>query len=125
MVGQQYRIMRRTKLAANSDAEKRLYRADVLAGRKCKAAAVKGKKKREFFRKRLVLQVSVAAQPMAAGNSSSFSLAPNQQYSSSSARAVPVVQGLGPCFLCGKMGHFRKSCPVLQILALYRVSNRN
>ena len=97
----------------------------MLAGRKCKAAAAKGKKKREFFRKRLVVQVSVAAQPMAAGNSSSYSLAPNQQYSSSSARAVPVVQGLGPCFLCGKMGHFRKSCPVLQILALYRVSNRN
>ena len=23
-------------------------------------------------------------------------------------------QSLRPCFLCGKLGHFRKSCPLLQ-----------
>ena len=39
------------ELAANSDDEKRLYRAEMRAGRKCKAAAAKGKKKRELLRK--------------------------------------------------------------------------
>ena len=37
------------ELAANSDDKKRLYRAEMQAGRKCKAAAAKGKKKRECF----------------------------------------------------------------------------
>ena len=35
------------ELAANSDDEKRLYRAEMRAGRKFMAAAAKGKKKRE------------------------------------------------------------------------------
>lgn len=39
------------ELAANSDDEKRLFSAEMRAGRKCKAAAAKGKKKREFLRK--------------------------------------------------------------------------
>ena len=98
------------ELAANSDDEKRLFRAEMRAGRKCKAAAAKGKKKREFLRKdwrsRAQLQLSSAA-----GDSSS---PPNQQSSSSSGRSIPIVQGLGPCFLCGRMGHFRKSYPLLQ-----------
>lgn len=37
------------ELAANSDDEKRLYRTEMQAGMKSRAAASKGKKKREFF----------------------------------------------------------------------------
>ena len=66
------------ELVANSDDEKRLFRAEMRASRKCKAAAAKGKKKREFLRKdwrsRAQLQLSSAA-----GDSSP---APNQHSSS-------------------------------------------
>ena len=27
---------------------------------------------------------------------------------------------LGPCFLCGRMGHYRKACPLMQKLQLLR-----
>ena len=52
------------ELAANSNDEKRLFRAEMRAGRRCKAAAAKGeKKKRErVSKKRLAVQGSVAAQ---------------------------------------------------------------
>ena len=36
----------------------------------------------------------------------------SQQSSSSLSGSILVVHGLGPCFLCGKTGQFRRSCPL-------------
>ena len=95
------------ELAANSDDEKRLYRAEMRAGRKCKAAAAKGKKKRELLRKDWRSRPQLQLSPVGGDSQNSFSLASNQQSSSSSTRSIPVVQSLGPCFLCGRMGNCR------------------
>ena len=99
------------KLAANSDDKKRLYRVEMRAGGKLKAAAAKGQEI-ELLRKNWQSRAQLKPSP-AAGDSTSFSSASNQQSSSSSVRCIPTVQGLG-CFLCKRMGHFRKSCPLLQ-----------
>ena len=93
------------ELAENSDDEKRLYRAEMRAGRKLKAAAAKNRKRKEFLKKPQLQTDS----PTTSG----AGLVSSQWSSSSSSGSVPVVHGLGPCFLCGKMGHFRKSCPLV------------
>ena len=100
------------ELADNSDDEKRLYRAELRAGRKVKAAAAKNRKKKDGLKKEW--------RPRSVGplDSQSPSSSHVQQSSSSTSiaatRTIPTVQGLGPCFLCGKMGHYRRACPVLQ-----------
>ena len=100
------------ELADNSDDEKRLYRAELRAGRKVKAAAAKNRKKKDGLKKEW--------RPRSVGplDSQSPFLSHVQQSSSSTSiaatRTIPTVQGLGPCFLCGKMGHYRRACPVLQ-----------
>ena len=37
----------------------------------------------------------------------------SQRSSSSLSGSIPVVHGLGPCFLCGRTGQFRRSCPLV------------
>ena len=100
------------ELADNSDNEKWLYRAELRAGRKVKAVAAKNRKKKDGLKKEW--------RPRSVGplDSQSPSSSHVQQSSSSTSiaatRTIPTVQGLGPCFLCGKMGHYRRACPVLQ-----------
>ena len=99
------------ELADNSDDEKRLYRAKLHAGRRIKAAAAKNKKKKDGFRKEW------RPRPQSLDSQSPPSSHVQQSSSSTSiaaARTIPTVQGLGPCFLCGKMGRFRRTCPLLQ-----------
>ena len=70
------------KLAANSDDKKRLHRAEIRVGGEFKAAAAKGQEiERKDWRSRAQLKPSPAA-----GDSTSFSSASNQQFSSSSMR---------------------------------------
>ena len=92
------------ELAENSDDEKRLYRAEMRAGRKLKAAAAKNRKTKEFLRKEW--------RPGSPTTSDAGSVS-SQRSSSSSSGSIPVVHGLGTCFLCGKRGHFRRSCPLV------------
>ena len=99
------------ELAENSDDEKRLYRAEMRAGRiKLKAAAAKNRKRKELLRKDWRSKVQLQT---GSPTTSDAGLVSSQRSSSSSSGSIPVVHGLGPCFLCGKMGHFRKSCPLV------------
>ena len=98
------------ELAENSDDEKRLYRAEMRAGRKLKAAAAKNRKRKEFIRKEWRPKAQLQTGSPTTSDAGSVS---SQRSSSSSSGSIPVVHGLGPCFLCGKMGHFRRSCPLV------------
>ena len=103
------------ELAEDSDDEKRLFRAEARAGRKAKAAqAAKLKKRRSM----------VSRKPQSSGMPASVASLNSQQLAQPQAWPQPATgrnaystaapQSLGPCFLCGKLGHFRKSCPLLQ-----------
>ncbi len=106
------------ELADNSDDEKRLYKAELRAGRKRKVAeAAKGKQRK-----------GVSARPgpsrypgKTVGNAAQLPLQTFPMAVQPGQR-MPFVMGpgttstLGPCFQCGKMGHFRKACPLLQNL---------
>ena len=100
------------ELAENSDDEKRLYRAEMRAGRKLKAAAAKNRKKKEFIRKEWTPKAQLQTGSPTTMQRCWFSEFPAVLLYSSSG-SIPVVHGLGPCFLCGKMGHFRRSCPLV------------
>ena len=108
------------ELADNSDDEKRLFRAEARAGRKkqksVREAKKKGSSKKPFkapwsntFPSGGVPALSGAAMLHNTGLLTQ-PYGPKQNVSSH----INVSQ-LGPCWLCGKMGHFRKSCPLLQL----------
>ena len=87
------------ELAENSDDEKRLYRAEMRAGRKLKAAAAKNRKRKEFLKKEW--RSSKPQLQTDSPTTSGAGLVSSQRSSSSSSGSIPVVHGLGPCLLCG------------------------
>ena len=100
------------ELADNSDDEKHLFKAEARAGRKVKAiqAAKLKKKKGTFPRKPQYATSSGMATGLATGSQQLAQL----PWQHPGRNAYPPSQNLGPCFQSGKLGHFRKSCPLLQ-----------
>ena len=101
------------ELADDSDDEKRLLKAEARAGRKLKQKVAKTKSKKNFKKPNgwwsRVQVGNTGANANAAGLSS------QGQFSGVKvAQAVPQsgVSQLGPCFVCGGMGHFKNQCPV-------------
>ena len=85
-------------MTADSDDEKKLFKAEARAGRK------KSKTKKPYKKPGGWWQKIAANSNMAAGTSAGL----GGQVSASSAAVLPQPAGtqLGPCFVCGKMGHF-------------------
>ena len=97
------------ELADDSDDEKRLYKAEGRAGRKIKEAKAKTKKK-PLRKSPPWWQPKPGVTSQGVFNTGQSS---TQFTQPSKSPAQPVPQVLGPCFQCGKMGHFRRACPLL------------
>ena len=114
------------ELADNSDDEKRLFRAEVRAGRKIKQKSAKETKKKGGAAKKPFRSSWLSPSPWSwsgeqaqPGGSATVGmqwLAPQYVSQGSRLPSMPNTTNnqLGPCFLCGKLGHFRKGCPLLQ-----------
>ena len=105
------------ELADGEDDEKRIQRSDFRAGRKLKIA--KGKKV-PFKKKAQSVNDSVGTPSSSSGVSQlvaallpSIGRWPASPGPSPSAVSGAYGKSLGPCFYCGKQGHFRKSCPLI------------
>lgn len=92
------------ELADGSDDEKRLYKAELRAGKKVKAGKGKRKSANKSSWKPRWQPPSIASAEVAPQPSSSNGVKP-------SATGRPAQSMLGPCFECGKMGHLKSSCP--------------
>ena len=103
------------ELAEDSDDEKCLFRAEARAGRKAKAAQAAKLKKRSSMASR---KPQSSGMPASVASLNSQQLAHPEAWpqlvTGRNAYSTAAPQSLGPCFLCGKLGHFRKSCPLLQ-----------
>ena len=103
------------KLAEDSDDEKCLIRLEARAGRKAKAAQAAKLKKRRSMASR---KPQSSSMPASIASLNSQQLAQPQAWpqpvTGQNAYSTAAPQSLGLCFLCSKLGHFRKSCPLLQ-----------
>ena len=114
------------ELADNSDDKKRLFRAEVRAGRKIKQKSVEEAKKKGAPAKKPYRSSWSSPSPWSwsgehaqPGGSATLGmqwlvLQYVRQGSRLSSMPNTTNNQLGPCFLCGKLGHFRKGCPLLQ-----------
>ena len=122
------------ELAANSDDEKHMQKAEFRAGRKLKASAAKNMKKKAGLLQKRPRQVPLKYTTPPSGPATQFSLSgamPAQQFAggypvqyskwpgvlgaASAAIATPPLHGR--CFNCGKVGHVKRYCPLLQPMA--------
>ena len=105
------------ELASNSNDEKRIYRAELRAAKKVKSAGQKAANKKKFNRgwKSFGGMATHTSQHLhrqfSASLQSGGAVLPHGVASSS--LPVGARQVVGPCFQCGKEGHFRRSCPLL------------
>ena len=96
------------ELADGSDDEKRLYRAEMRAGKKAKS--VKARKRKEFFPKRDWLS-RPKWQPQSANAVNGLIPQPSSSSGIKLPPTRPAHSMLSPCFECGKLGHLKYSCP--------------
>lgn len=104
------------ELAEDSDDEKKLFKAEARAGRKRRLAKGKATAKKNFKKPGLWWQRSNSyfnAVPATSGPVGQVAAVPGASSSAAMSQPQPSSQ-LGPCFVCGKMGHFKKACPVWQ-----------
>ena len=99
------------ELTDNSDNEKHMYKVELHAGRKRTApeAAKNQKVKKGATARAGFAQYPVRGDSMALANPQAIQAASIQR-----TIAPASVSSLGPYFQCGKLGHFRRVCPLLQ-----------
>ena len=101
------------ELADNSDDEKRLFRAEQRAGRR-----VKSQSNNKLGRRK----AGVSARKLAAVGQQPAPVTPHIQLlpsgivmpQTATSNRPAITRPIGPCFQCGKEGHFRRFCPLLQ-----------
>ena len=118
------------ELADNSDDEKRLFRAEQRAGRKSKQKGAKDNRKKGGPYKK-PYRSSWFSSTQSSGEHAAHSggagaaavvaspglqlLVPQILGQGARLPFAPIASSqMGPCFLCGEMGHYRKGCPLLQ-----------
>ena len=115
------------ELADNSDDEKRIQKAEFRAGRKLKAAAATRQKKKPFAQSGLRAREPAVLGQGGPANHGFFQGASWKGGIGSAYRptgpmaagmnwyrpTLPVGRVVGPCWHCGKEGHFRSKCPLL------------
>jgi len=99
------------ELEDNSDNGKRMYKVELCAGRKHKAVEAA---KNQKVKKGVTARAGFVQYPV---RGDSMALASHQAVQAASIQrtvAPASVSILGLCFQCGKLGHFRRACPLLQ-----------
>ena len=115
------------ELADNLDDEKHLFRAEQRAGRMSKQKGAKGNRKKggpskKPFKSSWFSSAQSSGEHAAHSGGTAVVAAPGLQLlvlqvlgQGARLPSAPITSSqLGPHFLCGKMGHYRKGCPLLQ-----------
>ena len=101
------------ELADNSDDEKRLFKAEARAGRKLKVSS-KSKAKKPSGKETYGWQSNRAWNALGPQPPMATVAAQLQGRELAQAQTVRAQTSVvGPCFQCGKLGHLRKTCPLL------------
>ena len=100
------------ELAENSEDDKRLFRAEKAAKKKC------SKHRRRFPRKDESLQ-KLARNQSAEMTPQSMSVVATKQAGSSGGQTSQVSRLIGPCFRCAVWGHLQKNCPKMAKYPFY------
>ena len=103
------------ELADNSDDEKRLFRAEVRKKQKSVRDVKKKGGSRKPYKAPWPITVPVGGEP--AHSAAAMLQTTGLQKLAPVYGPTPNVNNpkVGPCWLCGKMGHHRKFCPLLQL----------
>ena len=101
------------ELADGEDDEKRIQRSDFRAGRKLKTAKGTKGKKVPFKKKAQGVNEALATPSSSSGVSQLVAALLPALGRWPTGPSVSAGKSLGPCFYCGKPGHFRKSCPLI------------
>ena len=108
------------EVADGSDDEKRIYKAELRAGRKVKTS--KAKLRRNYRSSSIKDWIWRSEWQPQHGSTCNNMAQMSQPSSTTGVRPIMVKPefSLGPCFECGMMGHIKKSCPDLMMQNLFK-----